>query len=231
VLLHAAPQASASAAGPVPLGLTEQVVAAAGDGQVVVAGLRRSRVEMMRVDGGGRVLERRTVGGGRSADVRVAVAGRRIAVSWIEDQRTLVLARRALGGARFTFDGTSNSSIRFHHLAMNARGVVVDAFKDEDNAATETRTGIAGLVARPGQIARRAMIAPRDTRSLSREPGFSFARLCFESFAVSRTEPACTAWTRPVRNIGTKSLVSDLAWHVRVALTRRNASPGPPQPS
>lgn len=165
VLLHAAPQASASAAGPVPLGLTEPVVAAAGDGQVVVAGLRRSKVEMMRVDGGGRVLERRTVGGGRSADVRVAVAGRRIAVSWIEDQRTLVLARRALGGARFTFDGTSNSSIRFHRLAMNARGVVVDAFKDEDNAATETRTGIAGLVARPGQIARRVMIAPRDARN------------------------------------------------------------------
>ncbi len=142
-------------------GLREPVVAAGPAGGFWLAGLRGGAVELRRTDRAGRLREKRTLGHGEPSSLIVAAAGRHVAVAWLDDVNTVVLARGEAGRKRFSTARTAGAFIGFHALAMNARGVAVDAFRADPGSGM---TGIGGLVAAPGRAARRIDIAPPQPR-------------------------------------------------------------------
>jgi hypothetical protein len=136
-------------------------------GRAVIAGFHRGRVVLARLNGAGRPIGERVLGRAHSAsDLRIALVGGRVAVAWLEDQDAIVLARTQRLGGPIHHDRLDGHNVDFHELAMNARGVVVDAFKDSPDFDD---SGVSVLVASPGHPAQRTTLLSPTPRNPNEE--------------------------------------------------------------
>ncbi len=131
-------------------------VVAADRGNAVVVGERGGKIRLARLDRYGRPRGLRTLGTGDASDsLDVALAGNHVAAAWLSNE-TLVLARASLHGGPVQIERLRGRGIVFHAIAVNDRGVVLDAFKD---APDFDPTGVSGFLARPGEPARLIEVA------------------------------------------------------------------------